>query len=166
MKLATIALAAAVLAAPAALAQGQLELGAGYSNFDTDAGDVGALTARGTYFFTPHFGAEGEASFGVDDDSYPGGKFELDNSVAAFGVAQMPVSERVDLFARAGVAQNKYKTSGPAFSNSDSNDGVAYGAGAKVFLTERFGLRGDVTRYEGDNNKDADVISVGGVMKF
>lgn len=166
MKLATIALAAAALAAPAALAQGQLELGAAYSHFDADGANLGGLTARGTYLVTPHFGVEGEATFGVDDDTVGGAKVELDNSVAAFGVAQMPVSERVDLFARAGYASNDYKVKVPGVgSSSNTDDGLAYGVGAKVFLTDKFGLRGDVTRYEGDDT-DADVISVGGVMKF
>ena len=166
MKLATIAIATAILAAPAALAQGQLELGAGYSNFDADNADLGALTARGTYFFTPMIGAEGEASFGVDDDTVGGAKVELDSSVAAFGVAQLPVAEKVDLFARAGYASNDYKVKVPGVgSSSNTDDGLAYGVGAKVFLTDKFGLRGDLTRYEGDDT-DADVISVGGVMKF
>ena len=165
MKLALASLAAIAVVAPA-FAQGDIELSGAYSNVDTDTADLGALTARGTYFFNPHFGVEGEASFGVDDDNIGAAKVELDNSVAAFGVAQMPVSERVDLFARAGVAQTKYKISGSGFSNSETDDGVAYGAGAKVFLTDRFGLRGDITRYEGDNGSDADVISVGGVIKF
>lgn len=165
MKLALASLAAIAVVAPA-FAEGNIELSGAYSNIDTDPADLGALTARGTYFFNPHFGVEGEASFGVKDDDFGATKVELDNSVAAFGVAQMPVSERVDLFARAGVAQTKYKASSPAYGYSDTNEGLAYGAGAKVFLTDRFGLRGDFTRYEGDNSNDADVISIGGVMKF
>ena len=166
MKMVLASLAAVALASPA-LAQGKVELGAAYSNFDTDAGDVGALTARGTYFVTPHVGVEGEAAFGVDDDDLAGsGKFELDNSVAAFGVAQMPVAQRVDLFARAGYANSRYKVSYPGVGSSkNSDDGLAYGVGGKVALTDRFGLRADVTRYEGDSN-DADVISVGGTVKF
>lgn len=165
MKLALAALAAATLVSPVALAQG-LELGAAYSNFDTDGADIGALTARGTYFINPHVGIEGEASIGIDDDQVAGANVELDSSFAAFGVVQMPVSERVDLFARAGYATNDYNVSVPGLgSASGDDDGLAYGAGAKVFLTDRFGLRGDFTRYEGDD-VDADVISVGGVVKF
>ena len=166
MKLATIVFAAAALAAPAALAQGNLELGAGYSNYDAGNANLDALTARGTYFFTPHLGAEAEASIGIGDDKVGASKVELSNSVAAFGVAQLPVSERVDLFARAGYASSEYKVKVPGLgSNSNTDDGFAYGVGGKVFLTDKFGLRGDLTRYEGDAT-DADVISVGGVMKF
>ena len=171
MKLVITALSATLLAVPAAFAEGNLELGAGYSHVDTDGANLDALTARGTWFVNrnvgPQIGIEGEASFGIGDDDIGGGKAELDHSVAGFGVVQAPVSERVDLFARVGYADSEYKVKVPGVgSASDSTDGVAYGAGAKVFLTDRFGLRGDLTRYEGDHGADADVISVGGVMKF
>jgi hypothetical protein len=165
MKLVLASLAVIAAAAPA-LAEGKLELGAGYSNFDTDGADIGALTARGTYFITPHVGVEGEASIGIDDDQVGAANVELDSAFGAFGVVQMPVSERVDLFARAGYATSDYNVDVPGLgSASGDDDGLAYGVGGKVFLTERFGLRGDFTRYEGDD-LDADVISVGGVMKF
>ena len=47
MKLALVSLAA-VLAAPIAVAQGNLELSGGYSQFDEDGAELGALTGRGT----------------------------------------------------------------------------------------------------------------------
>lgn len=166
MKLILAALAAATIAAPAALAQGNLELGAAYSNFDADGADVGALTARGTYFINPHFGVEGEASVGIDDDDIGGATVELNSAFAGFGVVQAPVSERVDVFARAGYSTSDYDVTVPGVgSASGDDDGFAYGVGAKVFLTERFGLRGDFTKYDGDDI-DADVISVGGVVRF
>ena len=59
MKLALASLAAIAVVAPA-FAEGNIELGAGYSHFDADGANLGALTARGTYFFTPHVGVEGE----------------------------------------------------------------------------------------------------------
>lgn len=165
MKLALASLAALAVAAPA-FAQGDIELGAAYSHFDADGANLDALTARGTYFFTPHLGVEGEASIGVGDDNVGAAKVELDNSLAAFGVVQMPVAERVDLFARAGYANNEYNVDVPGLGGGSGNDdGFAYGVGGKVFLTDRFGVRADVTRYEGDDI-DADVISLGGVMKF
>ncbi|MCA8900045.1 MAG: porin family protein [Hyphomonas sp.] len=166
MKFVFAALAAATIAAPFALAQGNLELGAAYSNYDADGADLGALTARGTYFFSPYAGVEGEASFGVADDDVGASTVELDNSFAAFGVVKAPVAEQVDVFARAGYATSEYNVSTPGLgSASGDDDGFAYGVGAKVFLTDRFGLRGDFTRYDGDD-VDADVISVGGVVRF
>ena len=165
MKLALASLAALAVATPA-FAQGDIELGAAYSHFDADGANLDALTARGTYFFTPHVGVEGEASIGVGDDNVGAAKVELDNSLAAFGVVQMPVAERVDLFARAGYASNDYNVDVPGLgSASGSDDGFAYGVGGKVYLNDRFGVRADVTRYEGDDT-DADVIAIGGIMKF
>ena len=66
MKLALVSLAA-VLAAPIAVAHGNLELSGGYSQFDEDGAELGALTGRGTYFFNRYLGAEGEVSIGIDD---------------------------------------------------------------------------------------------------
>ena len=165
MKLALASIAALAVVAPA-FAEGNVELGLGYSHFDADGANLDALTARGTYFFNPHVGVEGEASIGIGDDDVGAANVELDNSLAAFGVVQMPVAERVDLFARAGYATNEYNVDVPGLGGaSGDDDGFAYGVGDKVFLNEKFGVRADVTRYEGDDT-DADVISVGGVMKF
>jgi hypothetical protein len=47
MKLALASLLA-IVAAPIAVAQGNVELSGAYSNIDGDGADVGALTARGT----------------------------------------------------------------------------------------------------------------------
>ena len=66
MKLALASLAA-VLAAPLAFAQGNIELSGGYTQFDTGGAELGALTGRGTYFFNQYLGAEGEVSIGIDD---------------------------------------------------------------------------------------------------
>ncbi|WP_321491084.1 porin family protein [uncultured Hyphomonas sp.] len=165
MKLALASLAALAVVAPA-FADGNIELGAGYSHFDTDGANLDAFTARGTYFFNPHVGVEGEASIGIGDDQIGAAEIELDSSLGAFGVVQMPVAERVDLFARAGYATNDYSIDVPgAGSASGDDDGLAYGVGGKVYLTERFGVRADLTRYEGDDT-DADVIAIGGIMKF
>ena len=47
MKLALVSLAA-ILAAPIAVAQGNLEISGAYSHVDTDIAELGALTGRGT----------------------------------------------------------------------------------------------------------------------
>ncbi|MFN4023735.1 MAG: porin family protein [Hyphomonas sp.] len=166
MKLALASLAAVLIAAPAAFAQGDVELGAGYSHIDLGPAEVGALTGRGSYFFSRHFGIEGEASIGVKDDNVGLGKVELDHSFGAFGVLRAPVTERFDIFGRVGYATSQLSASAPGLGSvSEDFDGVAYGVGAKFFVTERVGIRGDFTKYEGDDN-DADVISVGAVIRF
>lgn len=165
MKLALVSLAAALVAAPAAFAQGDVEWSAGYSHVDVGPAEVGAITGRGTYFMTQHLGVEGEASIGVKDDNVGIGKVELDHSFGGFGVVRAPISDRFQMHGRLGYATSKMSASVPGISASENFDGVAYGVGAKFFATERFGIRGDFTKYEGDKN-DADVLSVGAVLRF
>lgn len=166
MKLATASLAALLIAAPAAFAQGDAELSASYSRVDTGAADLGALTGRGSYFFTRHLGIEGEASIGIQDDDVGIGTVELDHSLGAFGVVRAPVSDQFHLFGRVGYATSELSASVPGLGSGSADfDGLAYGVGAKYFITERFGLRGDFTKFDGDDG-DADVISVGAVIRF
>lgn len=166
MKLALASLAVVMAAAPVAVAQGDVELNASYSNVDVGSADVGALTARGSYFFTRHLGVEGEASIGVKDDDVGLGTVELDNSFGAFGVVRAPVSDKFHMFGRVGYANTEMKVSAPGIGSASGDfDGVAYGVGAKYFATEKFGVRGDFTKYEGDGG-DADVISIGAVVRF
>ncbi|MBI1399541.1 outer membrane beta-barrel protein [Hyphomonas sp.] len=165
MKLALASLAA-ILAAPIAVAQGNAELSAGYTQFDADGADLGAITGRGTYFFNRYLGAEGEVSIGVDDASVGPGKVELDNSLGAFGVVRAPVTERLELFGRVGYAASEFNASVPGLGSASADvDGIAYGVGGKLFLTDRFGVRADVGRYEGDDS-EADVFTIGGVVRF
>ncbi len=165
MKLALASLAA-ILAAPIAVAQGNAELSAGYTQFDADGADLGAITGRGTYFFNRYLGAEGEVSIGVDDASVGQGKVELDNSLGAFGVVRAPVTERLELFGRVGYAASEFNASVPGLGSASADvDGIAYGVGGKLFLTDRFGVRADVGRYEGDDS-EADVFTIGGVVRF
>ena len=60
----------AVVAAVPAAAQdrGPVTGSIGYTQFDSDVADLGAVTGRLGYDFTPNFGVEGEASIGVRDD--------------------------------------------------------------------------------------------------
>lgn len=165
MKLAAFSLAALALAAPLAAAQG-LEVSGGYSNLDADGANIGALTGRATYFFTNHLGVEGEASFGIQDDDLGAGTVELSNSLGAFGVVRAPISDQFQLHGRVGYATSELDVSLPGLgSGSGDVDGVAYGVGAKYFITERFGLRGDFTKFDGDDG-DADVLSISAVLRF
>lgn len=166
MKLALVSLAAVLMATPTAFAQSNLELSGGYSHLDADGVELGALTGRGTYFFNRYLGAEGEVSIGIQDEDVGIGTIELDNSLGAFGVLRAPISERAELFGRVGYARSEFNADVPGLgSASEDIDGLAYGVGGKLFLTERLGIRADASRYEGDNN-EADVFSIGAVVKF
>jgi len=165
MKLALVSLAA-ILAAPLAVAQGNLEVSGGYTQFDSEGAEVGALTGRGTSFFNRYLGVEGEASVGIDDANVGPATVELDHSLGAFGVLRAPVAERLELFGRLGYQTSEISADVPGFGGASADvDGLAYGVGGKFYFTERFGIRADVARFEGDDG-EADVLSIGGVFKF
>ena len=150
--------AAALFAAPvAAHAQEGFYAGAGYTNFSADDIDVGALTGRFGYRFHPNFAVEGEASVGIDDDD----GVELDNSIALYGVGIVPVGEQFEFFARLGYHRTEVSY-GPS---SDEQDGFAGGVGGQWNVNERFGVRLEYTRLEGDD-VGADAIGLSGVVRF
>lgn len=170
MKIRLSALVAVTLAAtPYAFAQSGPELSVGYSHVETDAGDLGAATVRGTYFFSRYLGAEVEGSLGVKDESNSplfGGTTKLDHSLAAFGVVRAPITDRLELFGRMGYQTSEISADVPGgVNNSLDVDGLAYGVGGKLFLNERLGLRLDASRFEG-GDYEADVFSIGGVIRF
>lgn len=155
-KLAFLAAAAILgLSAPAMAATPGWYAGAGYTAYDADNADLGAVTGRLGYQFTPYWGVEGEGSFGVEDD----GDTELDNAWGLYGTGSLPVSERVDLFGRVG-----YQTMEIDGPGAGDDDGLGYGAGVNVRLTPTFGVRGEYTRLDGDEDTDAWALS--GVVHF
>ena len=146
----------AALALPGA-ANAQVYVGAGYSHLDADgAGDLGALTGRLGSRFNRFFALEGEAGLGVDDD----GPVELNHTAGVFALGILPLSQRFDLHGRIGYQNTEFDAPG---GDADS-DGLAYGIGGAFNLSERFAVRADVTRLEGD--VDADTVSLGAVVRF
>jgi hypothetical protein len=97
------------------------------------------------------FAVEGEAAVGVEDDG-------VDNQFGFFGKAGAPVSDSVELFARAGWARTNGRPDG---------DGFAYGAGAQWNPNGGpDGFRLDYTRYETGGDHTADGVTVSYVRKF
>jgi outer membrane immunogenic protein len=148
--------AVALMAAPTA-ASAQAYVGLGYTQFENDAGDVGAATGRLGYRFGPNFAVEGEASTGLDDDD----GVELNHNLGAYARGILPVTSNFDVHARFGYTTSQVDT---PFGDLE-DDGIAYGAGAEYRFTPGFGLRADWTRLEGDE-AEADAISLGGVLNF
>lgn len=147
--------AAALLAVPVA-ASAQVYVGAGYTHYDTEAGDIGGVTGRLGYRVNPNFAVEGEGTFGVDDDD----AVELDQAFGAYAVGILPVTSNFDVHGRLGYQTSQFATPG---GDVDA-DGVAYGLGATVRLTPSFGIRGDYTRLEGD--LETDTFGLGAVVNF
>jgi outer membrane immunogenic protein len=174
MKLVLASLAALAIATPA-LAQSASDdsskgfsASLGYSHWAADDGDLGAVTLRGRYMFNNYVGGELEASTGVKDETVYGVDLGIDTSFGGFAVVGAPLNDRFDVFARLGYATTSFDASGYGYNGSADIDGVAYGVGANFFFTEKFGIRGDFTKYDGGDQVagEADVYSIAGVFRF
>lgn len=163
MKTLMIAASAAVLslAAMPAAVQAQAYGTVGYAGVDAEGANLGALQGRLGYKFTPMFGVEGEAAFGISDDTVSGVDVEMKHEVGVFGVVTAPISPSFDLFARAGYTGASFDTT---LGDIDT-DGFAYGVGGQYNVTEKDGIRLDWTRHDHDD-AEADVWSVGYSRKF
>jgi len=145
----------------------------GYGQVETDQATFGVVTGRAGWKVLPNFGAEIEASVGVEDESFDvsidgvSGTYELKHDVAAYAVAFLPLGDHVELFARVGYGATKVEASAPSVIALGDGDSLNYGAGADVFLDGYNGLRADWTRRDyQDNGGEADVWTVSYVRRF
>ncbi len=143
----------------------------GYSQLQGDNVDLGAVTGRFGAKLTPYLGAEAEASFGVDSDTYSFGatnvKVKETFDAAVYGVATLPINPSFDLFARAGYGTTELKASSGGVSATDSNESWNYGVGGNYYIDAQNGVRADWTRRDFTNDGgEADVYSVSYVRRF
>lgn len=150
------------LAAIPAISQAQEAYGTiGYAGVDADGANLGAIQGRLGYKFNPYVGVEGEAAFGVADDTTSGVDVKLKSEFGAFVVGYAPVTPKIDLFARAGYTSASFDTS----LGDVDGDGGAWGVGAQYHVTDKDGIRLDWTRHDYDG-ADADVWSLSYSRKF
>jgi len=167
MKKLLLSLAALSLtAAPAFADDAGSYINLGVSKIAKDAG--WALAGRWGYNFEGYFGVEAEGHVGItsqESDTIPGVDIKLNNSLAGYVTARMPLSEETSLFVRGGYHTTSLKVSGPAIvDSSGSVDGLAFGAGINYMYNENSGIRLEYTGLkDGDTT---DVISLGYVYKF
>jgi outer membrane immunogenic protein len=170
--------------------------GYSYVNIEPDGADSGvdtnAITGRVGYQFTPMFSLEADLTSGIDDGEFDYNvdedEFNLDDNddtdlndviaasgdlglnylVGLYGRASVPLTERLDVSARAGYAYIDVDASvlTPGGSTlaviEDSADGPAFGAGLSYDLTDSWQLRGDYTYYDfEDTDTGAATIAVG-----
>ena len=180
---------AALLVATPTFAQGfgqETYINLGYTNFALDeiAGEeideevdfnLGAVTGRIGTKFTPNFGVEGELNIGVKEeeasDAFTTISTKLNYGAAAFLVGYLPVSPNAELFARAGVGVTELETEieEAGFSDSESGSETVFGlgVGGQYFFDGLNGVRGEYTRYTGENESaEFDALSVSYVRKF
>ncbi|MFS2318500.1 porin family protein [Maricaulis sp. D1M11] len=164
----TIALSAVSAIAVAAGAQAQdWTLEAGYEYIDADIVNLNTVALRAGYDFNDYFGVEGQANFGLtDDDVNIAGTnvdISMDYAFSGFLVAQYPVTEQLNVFARAGYTYAEIDADVANITVSDDDSAAAFGVGAEYFFTERSGVRFDYTRYDFD---DFDGFSLSYVHRF
>lgn len=153
--LSAAALAVAMFAMPS-LASAQVYVGAGYTHYDTDGGEIGGATGRVGYRFNQNLAVEGEGTWSVDDDD----AVELDQAYGAYVVGTLPVTQSFGVHGRVGYQDAQFST---PLGDAEAN-GLAYGVGATFNLTPSFGVRADYTRLEGD--LETDTIGLGAVVSF
>jgi hypothetical protein len=151
------AVAATALMAIPSVAHAEWYAGAAYSHYDLDGPEVGGVTGRLGYRFSPNFAVEGEGTLGVEDDE----GVELNHAAGAYAMGILPFgSSGFSAHGRIGYQMVEVDT---PLGDAD-DDGLAYGAGLGWNITERVGLRADYTRMEGD--EDTDAISLGAQFNF
>ena len=157
--------------------------------------DTNGITARTGYQFNDWFSIEGELSSGVDDGEFDYNvdedEFNLDDNndgdfedtiaaagdvqmnylIGIYGRADVPVTERLSAYARAGYAyidiDAEVQTPGGTTlaSIEDSSEGPAIGAGLQYDLTDSWYLKGDYTYYSFEET-DTDGVMLGVGYQF
>lgn len=162
--------------------------GVGFSAVDGDGATLTAPTVRGSVFFNEYLGVEAEYSFGSADEflgSTGSSSLSIDSFIALeaqyalFAVGRIPLTDDLSVLGRIGYgatelsATFKASSADPllngSYSDTEKVDGYSVGVAAQYMVTDRFGLRGDYTRFEATEESfdgGLDVYSIGGVVQF
>lgn len=144
----------------------------GYTHLDGDDGSLGAVTGRVGAKISRYIGVEGEASFGVKDEDITiggvDGSLEHEYDAAIYGVANVPVSENLELFGRLGYGTTSIKADVAGFTASEDGESLNYGAGANYFFDGQNGVRADWTRrdFTDDDGGEIDTYGLSFVRRF
>ncbi|MEX1252203.1 MAG: porin family protein [Hyphomonas sp.] len=195
-----LATAAAGLAASAQAQDTGLYLEGGYQYLDVkpdgaESGvDTNAIAVRAGWKFNPNFSIETELATGIEDGDFDfntdedefnfddnndgdlgdviaaSGDLGLNYLVGAYGKVNLPLTERLGAYARAGYAYIDLNASlvtpgGLDINVEDSADGPAFGAGMQYGLTDTLYLKGDYTYYSFDST-DTSGVMLGVGLKF
>ena len=114
---------------------------------------------------------ETEASVGVKHDDFTvagvDGEIKHEWDAAGYVVGKVPVSDKLELFARGGYGHTELKQKFPGANTDVGGDSWNYGAGANYYLDGVNGVRADWTRRDyRDNGGEADAYSVSYIRRF
>lgn len=195
-----LATAAASLASAAYAQDTGLYVEGGYQYLDVkpdgaESGvDTNGIAARAGWKFNPNFSIETELATGIEDGDFDfntdedefnfddnndgdlsdviaaSGDLGLNYLVGAYGKVNLPLTERLGAYARAGYAYIDLDASlqtpgGLDINVEDSADGPAFGAGMEYGLTDNLYLKGDYTYYSFDST-DTSGVMLGVGLKF
>lgn len=195
-----LATAAASLASAAHAQDTGLYVEGGYQYLDVkpdgaESGvDTNGIAARAGWKFNPNFSIETELATGIEDGDFDfntdedefnfddnndgdlsdviaaSGDLGLNYLVGAYGKVNLPLTERLGAYARAGYAYIDLDASlqtpgGLDINVEDSADGPAFGAGMEYGLTDNLYLKGDYTYYSFDST-DTSGVMLGVGLKF
>jgi hypothetical protein len=138
-----------------AAADSDLYLNAGLGVFDGDGATLKALTARGGIAIYDLLSAELEASFGLGAeqvDGAPGAELKLENQFGGYLARRYPVLPNLEVIGRIGYTTGEFQASAGGVAGDVETDGVAFGIGGEYMITPQFGLRGDYTRIDVDDD--------------
>lgn len=95
---------------------------------------------------------------------------EFTNSIAAFALARLPISDNFSIHSRAGLHATRFKSELDdgtlALRQNETSVDIAYGIGANYSFTPRNDIRLDYTVYQNDLGGNADSLSVAVAHKF
>jgi len=170
MKILNLLIAATALTGLASAAHAQdngayVGIGAATYEFDT----IG-IDGKIGYNFNDYFGVEGQGILGLSSETETIGTDEItgkiDYTIGAFAVARLPLSEKLDVFARGGYHQTGISLEGLGQSVDGDVDGFAAGGGIQYNLDEKSGIRAEYTYLDSGVAFNLDTFSVSYVRKF
>ena len=142
----------------------------GYTNFNGDDANLGAITGRIGARWGRYLGVEGELSGGVTSDTANIGgtntKVRIGDQLAGYAVGYLPLSPNADLFARLGYGETRLNVSTPGTGASGNHTSVNYGVGGQYFFDGANGVRAEYTRANYHDIPDANIWSISYVRKF
>jgi hypothetical protein len=171
-------LGATVVIAAAATAQAQVYVEGSVTGLTAKESSLGfkskpsAFSGLVGYNVHPNVDVEGFLALGAGESDMTfngvnsGSKLKVKSSFGVFVKPKVMVSNEMEVFARVGYLENKFKTSGQNLDTRITDGSVAFGVGANYYFDKRTYVTGSYMNY---NNKDGfkvNGLSIGVGYKF
>jgi OOP family OmpA-OmpF porin len=166
------------LANPANAGEG-FSIGASAARADVDVrgagidvkGESNGLRVFGLYMVNKNFGIEaGYTSLGEPDDNSIPSDMEVEtDSYDVYAVGYYPVSEKLGLLGKVGVASWNTETEvgdDDSTERSHKSTDLALSFGGQYDLSERFAVRGEYKWFDTRDSGAANLVSLSGVVRF